>query len=108
MGFHWDYDKKVIEGSHTPEPFLNPISTSQGQNQPLYERHVTKSGWNKVKEKGRLGTAIGKKPNQLLIALAGKEQPKSTASTNKHFNCDSFLYPPWILIIILIKQSVDQ
>ena len=74
MGFHWDYDKKVIEGSHTPEPFL--------------------------KEKGRFGAVIGKEPNQLLIALAGKEQPKSTASTNKHFNCDSFLYPPWILIII--------
>ena len=50
MGSRWDYNKKVIEESHTPEPFLI--------------------------EKGRLGTAIGKKPNQLLIALAGKEQPK--------------------------------
>ena len=28
---------------------LNPIPTSQGRNQPLYERHVTKSGRNRVK-----------------------------------------------------------
>ena len=27
---------------------LNPIPTSQGRNQPLYERHVTKSGRNRV------------------------------------------------------------
>ena len=27
---------------------LNPIPTSQGQNQPLYERHVTNSGRNRV------------------------------------------------------------
>ena len=27
----------------------NPIPTSQGQNQPLYERHMTKSGRNRVK-----------------------------------------------------------
>ena len=29
---------------------LNPIPTGQGRNQPLYERHVTKSGRNRVKE----------------------------------------------------------
>ena len=29
--------------------FLNPIPTSQGRNQPLDERHVTKSGRNRVK-----------------------------------------------------------
>ena len=29
--------------------FLNPIPTSHGRNQPLYERHVTKSGRNRVK-----------------------------------------------------------
>ena len=28
---------------------INPIPTSQGQNQPLYECHVTKSGRNRVK-----------------------------------------------------------
>ena len=28
-------------------PF-NPIPTGQGQNKPLYERHVTKSGRNRV------------------------------------------------------------
>ena len=28
---------------------LNPIPTSQWWNQPLYERHVTKSGRNRVK-----------------------------------------------------------
>jgi hypothetical protein len=28
---------------------FNPIPTSQGRNQPLYERHVTKSGRNRVK-----------------------------------------------------------
>ena len=28
----------------------NPIPTSQGRNQPLYERHVTKSGRNRVKK----------------------------------------------------------
>ena len=28
---------------------LNPIPTSQGPNQPLYERQMTKSGWNRVK-----------------------------------------------------------
>ena len=34
--------KTIIEG-------LNPIPTSQGRNQPLCERHVTKSGRNRVK-----------------------------------------------------------
>ena len=29
---------------------LNPILTGQGRNQPLYERHVTKSGRNRGKE----------------------------------------------------------
>ena len=28
---------------------LNPIPIGQGWNQPLYERHVTKSGRNRVK-----------------------------------------------------------
>ena len=28
---------------------VNPIPTSQGRNQPLYERHVTKSGRNRAK-----------------------------------------------------------
>ena len=28
---------------------FNPIPTSQGRNQPLYERHVTKSGRNRFK-----------------------------------------------------------
>ena len=31
---------------------LNPIPTREGRNQPLYERHVTKSGRNRVKCKG--------------------------------------------------------
>ena len=41
---------------HKQHPFkgegrgpLNSIPSSQGQNQPLYERHVTKSGRNRVK-----------------------------------------------------------
>ena len=29
--------------------YFNPISTNQGRNQPLYERHVTKSGRNRAK-----------------------------------------------------------
>ena len=29
---------------------LNPIPTGHGRNQPIYERHVTKSGRNRVKE----------------------------------------------------------
>ena len=37
-----------------PPPILladvfNPTPTRQGRNQPLYERHVTKSGRNRVK-----------------------------------------------------------
>ena len=27
---------------------LNPIPTGHGRNQPIYERHVTKSGRNRV------------------------------------------------------------
>ena len=29
---------------------LNPIPTGHGRNQPIYERHVTKSGRNRVKK----------------------------------------------------------
>ena len=29
--------------------YLNPIPNDQGRNQPLYERHVTKPGRNRVK-----------------------------------------------------------
>ena len=32
--------------------WLNPIPTGHGRNQPIYERHVTKSGRNRVKIKG--------------------------------------------------------
>ena len=28
---------------------VNPIPTGHGRNQPIYERHVTKSGRNRVK-----------------------------------------------------------
>ena len=28
---------------------INPIPTGHGRNQPIYERHVTKSGRNRVK-----------------------------------------------------------
>ena len=28
--------------------YLNPIPTGHGRNQPIYERHVTKSGRNRV------------------------------------------------------------
>ena len=28
--------------------FLNPIPTGHGRNQPIYERHMTKSGRNRV------------------------------------------------------------
>ena len=30
--------------------YLNPIPTGHGLNQPIYERHVTKSGRNRVKK----------------------------------------------------------
>ena len=30
---------------------INPIPTGQGRNQPLYERHVTKSSRNRVKKR---------------------------------------------------------
>ena len=29
---------------------VNPIPTGHGRNQPIYERHVTKSGRNRVKD----------------------------------------------------------
>ena len=29
--------------------WVNPIPTGHGRNQPIYERHVTKSGRNRVK-----------------------------------------------------------
>ena len=31
------------------EKIVNPIPTGHGRNQPIYERHVTKSGRNRVK-----------------------------------------------------------
>ena len=37
---------------------LNPIPTSQGRNQPLYERHVTKAGRNRVKYKVSMGLRL--------------------------------------------------
>ena len=40
--FYWTF------GS-APRKLVNPIPTGQGRNQPLYERHVTKSGRNRVK-----------------------------------------------------------
>ena len=33
---------------------LNPIPTDHGRNQPIYERHVTKSGRNRVKHYDQL------------------------------------------------------
>ena len=35
---------------HLTFGLVNPIPTGHGQNQPIYERHVTKSGRNRVKE----------------------------------------------------------
>ena len=42
-----DLGEKFFDSKHV----LNPIPTSQGRNQPLYERHVAKSGRNRVKNK---------------------------------------------------------
>ena len=39
---------------------LNPIPTSQGRNQPLYERHMTKSGRNRVKGSGQYVRLLAK------------------------------------------------
>ena len=32
------------------QDLFNPIPTGHGRNQPIYERHVTKSGRNRVKD----------------------------------------------------------
>ena len=37
---------------------INPIPTGQGRNQPIYERHVTKSGRNRVNKKNRSNEII--------------------------------------------------
>ena len=41
------FEKICYRDSHL---FINPIPTSHGRNQPIYERHVTKSGQNRVKQ----------------------------------------------------------
>ena len=50
--FFFMYWLDCPNGPETDIPYrqkpLNPIPTSQGRNQPLYERHVTKSGRNRV------------------------------------------------------------
>ena len=38
----------ITVAAHLEAAALNPIPTSQGRNQPLYERHVTKGGRNRV------------------------------------------------------------
>ena len=38
---------------------VNPIPTGQGRNQPLYERHVTNSGSNRVKPSGQAAIPNG-------------------------------------------------
>ena len=54
---------------------LNPIPTGQGQNQPLYEHHVTKSGRNRVNEiKLILDTpGMNKETKLTLIGSTGKK-----------------------------------
>ena len=39
----------LCQYEHYGHNHVNPIPTGQGRNQPLYERHVTKSGRNRVK-----------------------------------------------------------
>ena len=46
---HLVQDGKIFAG--TDESRFNPIPTGHGRNQPIYERHVTKSGRNRVKIK---------------------------------------------------------
>ena len=41
--------QEINLNSERKNPWFNPIPTSQGQNQPLYEQHETKSGRNRVK-----------------------------------------------------------
>ena len=49
---------------------VNPIPTGQGRNQPLYERHVTKVGQNKVKQTSR------KPASNLLYVVASEALQK--------------------------------
>ena len=42
-------DQHIDQSATSIQSLLNPIPTSQGRNQPLYERHVTKPGRNRVK-----------------------------------------------------------
>ena len=39
--------------------FFNPIPTGQGRNQPLYERHLTKSVRDRVNNKYNLFMILG-------------------------------------------------
>ena len=42
--------KNIHWAIYIPNFALNPIPTGHGRNQPIYERHVTKSGRNRVKQ----------------------------------------------------------
>ena len=53
----------IYEPSHS----FNPIPTGQGRNQPLYERHVTKSGRNRVNKD--VDQAFFSKNNNLALRL---------------------------------------
>ena len=60
--------------------FLNPIPTSQGWNQPLYERHVTKSSRNRVKEGVVTKSFVILLPQKIIFSL------KNDLKNLKHFS----------------------
>ena len=45
---------------------VNPIPTGTGWNQPLYERHVTKSGRNRVKQQIHLRKRADRTSHSML------------------------------------------
>ena len=51
-------------------PHFTPIPTSQGRNQPLDERHVTKSGRNRVKAFGMINLQYEMKIWQKILSKA--------------------------------------
>ena len=65
---------------------FNPIPTRQGRNQPLYERHVTKSGRNRVKYKSiekKLSVNIGKSIRVLMFKKVHLQLSQNNLSPHK-------------------------
>jgi hypothetical protein len=82
---------------------FNPIPIGHGRNQPIYERHVTKSGRNRVNSMNNLSSYCG------LVDAKIRDSDKDLPVHGQHcIFCNTFFVSSWYREKLLQRLAVQR